>query len=416
MKDVNLATSTTTQEPQARAQIHKETAMKNPEAEVALVAEEHSGSRSWREMGWGKRVLSIIGLVFGFGDDLLSIMNASKIKPKKIQWLWTDRIPLGKLTLFVGNPDNGKSMAATYVAATVTSGAKWFNAENTLSPSDVLIFANEDDPEDTAVPRLMAAGADLQRVGFGRIFSDISGATEKEREMQLDKDIAIIKKTLEENPAIRLVIVDPVSNYLGATKMFDEQAVRRVLAPLNTLASETGVTILGVMHLNKKGDLKPINRVGGAMAFVGVARAVWLFGAEEKQNDLFYMLRLKNNIAERSGGLMYRIATKPVEIEGEEVPQPYIEWLGETEKSADSLLTPRPAGRPDDERQDGAEWLKRYLSEGPRPSTEVEAQCGAAGIKYRTLQRAKDDIGVKSVKRGEQWYWELPMEPRSPES
>jgi putative DNA primase/helicase len=262
----------------------------------------------------------------------------------------------------------------------------------------------------------MAAGANLRRVRFGRMVSDASDKTQREREMQLDKDIAAIKKALDENPAIRLIIIDPVSNYLGATKMTDEQAVRRVLAPLNTLAAETGVTILGVMHLNKKGDLKAINRVGGAMAFVGVARAVWLFAADDKQNDLFYMLRLKNNISEREGGLMYRIATKPVQIEGEAVPEPYIEWLGETEKSADSVLTPRPAGRPNNERQAAAEWLKDYLSEGPRLSTEVEAQCETAGFKYRTLERCKDDMGVKVTREGGHWQWELPKESRSPES
>ena len=352
-------------------------------------------------------VVSGIGILLGIGDDIVTIV-AGSVKPQKVKWLWPNRVPLGKLTLFVGNPDNGKSLAGTYVTATITAARSWCDeTKNTLPPSEVLIFAGEDDLADTSVPRLMAAGANLDKVRFATMVSDDPNTTQKVREMRLDKDIAAIKKALTDNANIRLIVIDPVSNYLGDTKMVEEQAVRRVLSPLQALASETGVAILGIMHLNKKAGLDAIHRIGGAMAFVGVARAVWLFAADTENLNIFHMLRVKKNIGERSSGLRYQIATKPVDIGGEAVPEPYVEWLGATDKSADDMLASKPSGRPRDGRNEVSEWLKTLLIQGPLSATEVEARCLEAGFKYRTLERCKGDIRVESFRKDDQWFWRL---------
>jgi putative DNA primase/helicase len=120
------------------------------------------------------------------------------------------------------------------------------------------------------------------------------------------------------------------------------------------------------------------------------------------------MLRVKQNIAARNGsGLRYRIATKDVDIKGEPVPQPYIQWLGETDKSADDLLAPKHPGRPPKDREDAGEWLESFLLDGAKLATEVEQRGMAAGFAYRTLQRAKDEIGAASYREGDRWYWRL---------
>lgn len=352
---------------------------------------------------WIDRALSLAGILFGFGDEIVTI-TAATVGLKKINWLWPGRIPLGKLSLFVGNPDNAKSLVALDVAAKLSAGRDWFEARNTIQPSDVLVFASEDDPADTTVPRLVAAGADLQKIHFGKM----TGIEGNEREMQLDKDISAIQKTISQNPNIRLLVIDPISSYLGATKMIDEQAVRRVLGPLQSLAAETGIAVIGIMHLNKKADLQVINRIGGAMAFVGVARAVWLFTADDHKPGTFHMLRVKNNIADRKGGLTYEIAIQPVEIEGDNVQQPRIEWTGQTDLSADQVLAARKPGRPKELRNGALQWLQEFLKNGPRSAGEIEAEGNAAGFSPRTLDRAKKDLNIKSFRENDLWYWRLP--------
>jgi putative DNA primase/helicase len=373
--------------------------------------------RPWSEMNRGERfwaviarLRSLIGIVLGFGDDIVTQL-ASTINPKKVEWLWPNRVPLGKLTLFVGDPDNGKSMVATYVAATVTTGRAWFDEKNSVPAGEVLIFASEDDLNDTAVPRLMAAGADRNKVHFATMRG---GQTKEEREMQLTSDGEAIKKFLDENANIRLVVIDPVSNYLGHANMNKEQEVRKALTPLQKLVAETSVAIIGIMHLNKKADSQPIHRIGGAMAFVGVARAVWLFFRDLKDADVLHMVPVKKNIGKRISGLKYQIITKPVKIGEEDVPEPYLDWLGYPDQTGDDLLLPKPAGRPRDKRGDALEWLKKILSEGPLPATEIEARCEAEEFSYRTLERIKEEAGVQSVKLDDgSWIWKLAKPPAS---
>jgi putative DNA primase/helicase len=384
--------------------LNKETSMEHHEAKAIS---EVVGNRPWRKMNWSERLVATQQIVLGLGDDIFTLLTASKIVPRKVEWLWPNRVPLGKLTFFVGNPDNGKSLVATYVAATITTGRHWFDAKNSLSPGEALIFSAEDDPSDTTVPRLRAANANLTKIHFAKMCVGKSNETPMEREMRLDVDIEAIGKTLQENPNIRLVIIDPISNHLGQIEMNKEQDVRRALTPLQRLAAENRVAILGIMHLNKKQELQVIHRVGGAMAFVGVARAVWLFRANDEKRDEFHMLCVKKNIGKRSEGLVYRIGTETVDIEGEPDPQPFIDWIRETNQSADDAIASRPSGRPRDKRVEGLEWVKQFLSEGPKPANEVEARCEAEGFSYRTLQRVKGEASVQSVKKDDVWYWQL---------
>ena len=377
------------------------------EQEVGCVRPENiCTSRRWPQ--WMNEAADIIVSAFsvglGLGDDLVSVL-ASQIRPSKIKWLWPNHIPIGKLTLFVGNPDNGKSLVSTHVAASVSTGSPWYGSHEIMDPSEVLMFACEDDPEDTTVPRLMAAEADLAKIRLARSISE--KANGEQREMQLDKDIDTIQQMLTNNKQIRLVLIDPVSNYLGATKMTDEQAVRKVLTPLQKLAADTGVAIIGIMHLNKKEELNVISRIGGAMAFVGVARTVWAFAADPERQGEFHMLRVKNNIADRQGGLKYRITTRDVLIEGEPIPQPYVEWIGNSETSAEDLFAKKPVGRPADAIEDAVAWLEQFLGAGPRPSSEVETEAKANGHSSRTLQRAKEELKIKSQKEGDHWNWSL---------
>ena len=195
-------------------------------------------------------------------------------KPRKLGWLWLEKLPLGKISLFAGNPDNGKSLVATDLAARVTTGRNFPNdCENTLPPSDVLMLLGEDDLDDTAIPRLIAAGADMSKI----ILEDTETDSKNEIQLRLDRHLPLIEEKLESNPNIRLIIVDPISNYLGKANMVAEQEVRSILMPLKRLAKRKNVSIVLVMHLNKKSDLDAISRVGGAMAFIGVSRCSWMF-------------------------------------------------------------------------------------------------------------------------------------------
>jgi len=360
------------------------------------------------------------------------IRDADDIPMKQIKWLWQDRIPLGKITLFAGNPDNGKSLASTSVAAITSRGDVFPESHFAYPPSDVMMLIGEDDADDTAVPRLKAAGANLKRIHF---LEAVRKPQEENHEVRLDWDIPAIESALDRYPDTRLLVIDPISNYLGEVSMIAEQEVRSILIPLKRVAERHNIAVIIVMHLNKKNDLDAISRVGGAMAFIGVARCSWLFARNvqedaaegedvtpaEKKADTFSMLRIKNNLVSSSrAGLAYSVAVQPVEIEGENIFTPYVQWGKVIEGSADEALlpggkrqtepgVPRAAHRPNDKLQAAITWLEEALQDGlPHASKQLQSDARAvAGVSPETLRRAYEAIhGMKAIKSGAIWYWQ----------
>jgi putative DNA primase/helicase len=355
--------------------------------------------------------------------------TADTVTPKRLKWLWPDRVTSNKITLYAGNPDNGKSLAAIDLAAHVTTGMNFPDCQNSLPPSEVLMLLGEDDEDDTAVPRLMAAGANLKKIHFPEGVSrpNVSEGSE----VRLDIDLPALESVLDKHPAIRLLVIDPISSYLGDVNMIAEQSVRSVLTPLRLMAMRHNVAVLFVMHLNKKSELDAISRVGGAMAFIGVARSAWLFIRDEstedgEQKDSFTMCRMKSNLtASKGGGIAYSVKQKPIALpdEPESVWVPHVVWGEKINKSADDSLgrtasKREGSGRPPDVEhglEAATHWLSTFLTGGPRWSKDVfERAREEKAITRATLLRAQIALGVEPHKQGKKWMWALtPMNAKA---
>jgi hypothetical protein len=359
----------------------------------------------------------------GNGNDKKAAPDSSKTRKFKVQtmgsvamkpvtWLWRKVVPLGKLTIFCGDPGNMKSLAAGDIAARGSTNAAM--PDGTVGQQfDTLMLIGEDDIEDTTAPRLAAAGADQKHI-LVLHSTVLKGSNSQEREIALDTDIGMLREYLKANPSIKLVIVDPVSNYLGGTNMIDEKGMRaQVLIPLKKLAAEVNVAMLGIMHLNKKVTLGAINRVGGAMAFVGVARMVWMFIRDREDNDRLYMLQVKNNLTKSIKGFAFQATEKDILIEGELVSQPVIQWMGAAAQSVNQHLgdngngngnEPRPAHRPKAANgTPSAQWLRAYMGDGKeRPMKEVmKAARLDRGYSPATVYRAKETTTITATEREE---------------
>lgn len=330
--------------------------------------------------------------------------RADRITPRKLRWLWPGRIPLGKVTIFAGLPGEAKSLATIYIGARVSTARKYPDSENPLPASEVLFVAGEDDADDAILPRLLAANADLSKI---HIFAAVRvTGQEADRGLRLDVDIKGIKLFFDSHPNIRLIVIDPVSNHLGDVSMVDEQEVRGILGELKGIAAIHDVAIVGVMHLNKKEGLSAIHRVGGAGAFIGVARASWLFTRDPKEPTKRLMMPLKNNYARESSSLVYRLDETPVSIENDDVLTPYIEWVDEIDLDMDEIIS---APKKPTQRADAKEFLEQILAPGPQDASAVYVAAKARGISERTLDRAKKELGVGSRKKGtDGWEWVLP--------
>jgi putative DNA primase/helicase len=335
------------------------------------------------------------------------VKRASSIAPQVINWLWPNRIPFGKLTMFVGNPEIGKGMATMYIAARATRGDGWHDCKNLNSPSEVIIMSSEDTAGDTIIPRLMAQDADLDKVHI------ICGVmSEKgEKEFSVDTDLPALRELLEANPDVKVVIIDPIMNHLGSLKGNSEQDVRTGLTPLAKLAEKHGVAIIIVTHFNKNSSNDSIHRVGGAMAMVGVVRIAWTF-AEDKEDGKRKMLPLKANIAPNVGGFEYKIIPQEVFHNGQYVSEGKIDWGEKTCSSVDSAIKFKSKDEKPPLYQLAMIWLQEHLEDGePHSAAEIFISAEYAGFKEDTLEMAVSKLGT--IKKSHQevpgpWLWQIP--------
>lgn len=175
------------------------------------------------------------------------------IQRQELRWLWPGRIPLGKLTLFAGDPGLGKSFVTLDIGARITRGRGWPDrAATSCEPASAIILSAEDDPADTIRPRLEAADADLSKVHILQAVrrAKPNGETSLEH-FSLETDLVALQDAVASLGDVRLIVIDPISAYLGGTDSHVNTRVRGLLSPLAEIASALGVATLAVTHLNK---------------------------------------------------------------------------------------------------------------------------------------------------------------------
>ena len=336
----------------------------------------------------------------------------SDVVPETVQWLWSNRIPLGKLTLIAGDPGLGKSFVTLDIAARVSCGRPWPDARETLTPvGGVVLLSAEDDPADTIRPRLDAADADVRRIHVlsGVKYRDPDDGVESCAPFCLTGHLPALESAIEQTQDCRLVVVDPITAYLGRTDSHKNAELRAVLAPLAELAGRHRVAVVAVTHL-RKSEGPAMYRAMGSLAFTAAARAVWAVTKDKDDEHRRLMLPVKNNLAADTSGLAYRI--EPREPHG----GPVVVWEADpvTIRADDALAMDRDH----DDGADAADFLRELLAEGKQPAAEVFKQCRANGVADKATRRAFKALRCQRRREGfgpgGAWYWSLPGDTEPP--
>lgn len=347
-----------------------------------------------------KVIRSIAGREAAKGSDVEAapvVIRLADVTPEPVRWLWPGRIPRGKLALIIGDPDKGKSCVTLDGAARVSTGEPW--PDGTPAPSGaVVLLTAEDGLADTVRPRLDAMGGDPARVHVLKAIR----TGDRERGVDLSLDLPHLEAALKVTGAI-LVVIDPVSAYLGKTESYKDAEVRGLLAPLAALAERTGVAVIGIMHLTKDQQRQALYRAQGSISFVAAARAVFAVAEDRENPERRLFLPVKLNIARKPPGLAFRLVEAGHAVR--------VEWeAGAVDVDIETALAgPEPSAERS-ERDEAKDFLREVLADGPVAATEVKRQAKAAGIAERTLFRARAELGVKPEKTGfrEGWMWSLP--------
>ena len=332
------------------------------------------------------------------------VVRLADVEREEVDWMWADRIPRGKLTMIEGDPGVGKSWLTMALACAVTQGNRFPGDDEQVKyePSGVLLLTAEDGLADTIRPRLEDMGADLARIN---ILTGVRGVEGKEQHLSLEEDIEAIEQTISAGD-YKLLIIDPLNAYLGSSiDTHRDAALRFVLTPLAKLAERHGVAVICVRHLTKSPRDKAIYRGQGSIAYNAAARVVHLVGINPENDQERAIVCIKNNLAVVPPALAFEITN-----EG-------FFWKGETDITAESLLSPDAGQEEQGVLSEAKEFLTETLTDGPLSAFEAFRKAKAIGISERTLKRAKRALGVKTVKEGYaktgRWVWSLPKALRT---
>jgi hypothetical protein len=344
------------------------------------------------------------------GPVLVCLAN---VQACEIGWLWPGRIPLGRITLLVGRPGEGKSFATCDMASRVTTGSPWPDRSDCPTGSAILI-CGEDDPGDTIRPRLDAHRADVRRVHLLAMVRRFDDDGKPHEIMFTLADVAALETALKAHRDCKLIVIDPIGSFLGgSTDAHRDNEVRGILAPVAQLAAKYGPAVLVVAHRRKSAGFNADETALGSRAFTGIARAVWHLSRDTENKRRRLLLPGKNNLASEGAGLAFTIAGEPPAIQWEHDP---VQMSADDGLAAENAGSDGP-GRPTEERDDAAEWLGAELADlGEHPVSDLKRDAAAAGIAWRTVQRAATSLRVLRERGGfgGGFIWRLPKQGTVP--
>lgn len=347
------------------------------------------------------------------GRRVLAVTRASEIEVRPVLWLWALRLALGTLALLGGREGIGKSIVSYTLAAMLTRGR--LSGIYFGQPKSVIVAATEDSWSHTIVPRLLAAGADLDRVY--RV--DVTTSEGLDGTLSLPHDLAALEQVCTEVDA-GLVLLDPLMSRLDASLDTHKDAeVRRALEPLTVLADRTRCCVLGLIHVNKSKSDDALTTLMGSRAFAAVARCV-LFVMTDPDNEQARLLgQAKNNLGRTDlPTLSFRIVPcKVAETAEGAVWTGQLEWTGESDRSLRDVMQESAATAADRSATgEATTWLEDYLADatGPADWAEIRRKGQTAGHSKESLRRAKTKLGVVSVTSGfpRRAFWSLPASRR----
>lgn len=317
--------------------------------------------------------------------DDLRLINLADVPPEKIDFLWEPYIAYRKITIVQGDPGEGKTTMMLAIAAALTRGESISGTGIKYAPANVIFQSAEDGLGDTIKPRLAQLGADCKRV-------DVIDEDEKA--------LSIIDERIERamtQTGAKLLILDPIQGYLGGKEMNTANSIRPMMKRLATVAENTGAAVVLIGHLNKNTDSKSLYRGLGSIDIPAAARSVLTVGrlARIDENTRAF-IQTKSNLAPTGKPQSFALD-----------PASGFRWLGDCEVTIKELLD----GKAPDDKGGASQlalaqsFIRGMLACGDVPASSIFAKAEEAGFPSATMKRAKAELGIKSEKRGSEWFW-----------
>jgi DNA polymerase len=344
-----------------------------------------------------------------------TLVRASDVIARSVDWLWPGHLARGIFELTTGLPGAGKSQIHCAMIASITTGRPWPDSPNAVPAGNVIMLAAEDCLDQTIIPRLIAAGADRDRVFIlKKIRKD-----DKNRMFLLAEDLEVLELVIADIGDVRLVTIDPITAFMGG-KIDSHRAtdVRGQLGPLSDLAERINIGFSAITHPPKHGSQRALDLFIGSQAYIATARIGHVGVAETDEDEhgnrmptgrgLFTNPR--NTMGKLQPTLAYRIEEKLVEGE---IKTSFIVWEEAVDITADQAVAAAAIAKKERGQQSSVTlFLLDILSNGPAPKNHIEERAAAHGFSVDQLKRARQKMCIVVFKEQAwqgRWMWALPQ-------
>jgi hypothetical protein len=321
---------------------------------------------------------------------------ASDVTATPARFLWDGRVPLGMVTLLVGQGGDGKSMLTTMLAAQLSRGV----IRGDLSGAHPTVIASAEDYRGQLKVRLLAHNADTRLVHFIETVAPEGYATDMEL-----TDNPEYGRSLQEflsSGGYKLLVIDTVVAHISEQHdTWKEQHVRRVLQPLVGIAEKLDMAVIGIMHTNRRDSKDILTRISGSGGFGNLARSVLYLGRRKDdppESNTRVIYHAKCNVGPLRKALLAEIQSLYIAVDEGDARAARLRIVGSEDLDInDALETPR--GRKSTIRDSVKGFLASQLANGPVPVTVVERELAAAGFSVgngtSAYRAARRELGVQ---------------------
>ncbi|MFJ9370951.1 AAA family ATPase [Nocardia sp. NPDC101769] len=355
----------------------------------------------------GHRVEDLVTVAEVRAPRRLAITRGSQVAVKRVRWVLADWIPAGALTLLAGREGLGKSTIAVSLCAQVTRGSleggEWAGV-----PRNVLYVHTEDAREFTVVPRLKAAGADMDRVLFVDVETELTGTGM----LVLPLDTGLLEQLITDHDVSFVVLDAATSAMASELSGKDDRAVRQYLEPLAQLAARRECVVLGLCHFGKRDGNDTGKLILGSIAWSQVARSVLSVAHDDDTGNLV-VTNTKGNLAPRTRSMEAVIESTTVAAEDGDAEVGVMRWLGETDRDARELLSGSAEDGEAIERSEAERVILAYLEDhgGSAPAGDVLKHARSVGLNDNVAKKARIKAKVRTERqgfgKGASWVWTI---------
>jgi len=288
--------------------------------------------------------------------------NAPIFQIESRQWIVPSLLPLGGIVLVAADTNIGKSPLAYHILSCVTA-LKDFSRDLPVAitePMNAFLFNGEGEMKKDVNPRLIAAGVDIERVTRLDCVVDHPELT-----------LSDIPDMVRERPDVGFVVLDPLTA-LCNTSTNSAYQLRQLLAPFFKLASERNVTFLFNHHTIKSRTARtPIGLISGSKGLTDNIPTVLQLESLNPNGEAILEITKGRGIARPFPHLEFWI--EATSVEGLHDPIPFAVVGGPSAITVAELMVMRCPNVNLSAPAKALDWLRVYLSDGPRLVTDIEA-------------------------------------------